>query len=332
MLGEMLIQLRKKQGLSQQEVDQNATLFTVFGRVSPEQKYTLIKTLKKQGYVVAMTGDGVNDTLALKEADCSIAMADGSDVARDLSNLVLMDSNFASLPEVVKEGRQVINNVQQSSTLFLMKTLCTILLSVFTIITMSPYPFESRQLFLLELLVIGLPSVILALQPNTKLIQGDYIPVVLKRSIPSGFLMFVTVFVVIILARFGLLDAEEFTSLAVLTLTFVGVVNLVFLCLPLTKIRFGCLAISITSVIVAILVLGDFFGITVFTLKVILILLAFMLISIPLHIFIPKLSDFIFEKFKESHISSQAFKQMENNMVHGQVQHGITLITLVILT
>ena len=254
-----------------------------------------------------MTGDGVNDTLALKEADCSIAMADGSDVARDLSNLVLMDSNFASLPEVVKEGRQVINNVQQSSTLFLMKTLCTILLSFFTIITMSAYPFESRQLFLLELLVIGMPSVILALQPNTQLIKGDFIPVVLKRSIPSGLLIFINVFTVIILMRFGLLNAEEFATLSTLTLTFTGFMNLVFLCLPLTKIRTGCLMLSFVSLIVGIGVLGDFFGMTAFNLKVIMILLAFMIISIPLHIFIPKIVAKI-----EKNRKKQASKKQRN--------------------
>ena len=285
------------EGLSAQEVEQSATLFTVFGRVSPEQKHILVKALKKQGYVVAMTGDGVNDTLALKEADCSIAMADGSDVARDLSNLVLMDSKFSSLPSVVMEGRQVINNVQQSSTLFLMKTLCTILLSFFTIITLSPYPFESRQLFLMELLVIGMPSVILALQPNTKLIKGDFIPVVLKRSVPSGLLIFLNVFTVIILMRFGLLNAEEFTTLSTLVLTFTGFMNLLFLCMPFTKIRFACALTSLLAIIVAILIMGDFFGMTIFNLKVMLILLAFITISIPFHILIPKVITRI-EKFK----------------------------------
>ena len=108
--------------MSLTEVEKIANDFTVFGRVSPEQKHVIIKTLKKHGHTVAMTGDGVNDTLALKEADCSIAMADGSEVARNLSNIVLLDSKFSSLPSVVKEGRQVINNVQRSSTLFLMKT------------------------------------------------------------------------------------------------------------------------------------------------------------------------------------------------------------------
>ena len=277
------------ENMSLQEVEKVATSFTVFGRVSPEQKHTLIKTLKKKGYVVAMTGDGVNDTLALKESDCSIAMADGSEVARSLSNLVLRDSKFSSLPAVVKEGRQVINNVQQSSTLFLMKTLFTILLSLFSIVTLSGYPFQPAQMFLLELFVIGLPSVILALQPNTNLIRGEFIPVVLKRSIPSGLLIFINVLGTIILARFKLINAEEFAALSTLVLIFTGYINLVFLCVPFSKIRIFCCTLSLVCLTTAIVLMGDFFGMTTINLKVALILVAFMAFSIPLHILIPKL-------------------------------------------
>ncbi len=288
------------EGMSLQEVEKIASSFTVFGRVSPEQKHTLIKTLKKQGHVVAMTGDGVNDTLALKESDCSIAMADGSEVARSLSNLVLRDSKFSSLPAVVKEGRQVINNVQQSSTLFLMKTLFTILLSLFTIVTVTGYPFQPAQMFLLELFVIGLPSVILALQPNTSLIKGEFIPVVLKRSIPSGLLIFINVLATIILSRFGLVNAEEFATLSTLVLIFTGYINLVFLCVPFSKIRIFCCTLSLVCLIVAIVAMGDFFGMTTINLKVALLLVAFMAFSIPLHILIPKVIKKIEQKIQKT--------------------------------
>ena len=279
------------EGLSLQEVEKIATKFTVFGRVSPEQKHVIVKTLKKNGHVVAMTGDGVNDTLALKEADCSIAMADGSDVARGISNLVLLDSKFSSLPAVVREGRQVINNVQQSSTLFLMKTLFTILLSLFSVLTFSGYPFENTQLFLLEMFIIGLPSVILALQPNTSLIKGNFIPVVLKKSIPSGLLMFISVLTVVILMRTGVFVSEEYFTLATLTLTFTGFMNLFFLCLPLNKLKCFCLGTSLFCVIVAIVAMGDFFGMTAFTLKVIMTFLIILAATIPLNIFVPKAVD-----------------------------------------
>ena len=301
------------EGLSLQEVEQMATQFTVFGRVSPEQKHTLVKSLKKQGYVVAMTGDGVNDTLALKEADCSIAMADGSEVARGLSNLVLMDSKFSSLPAVVKEGRQVINNVQQSSTLFLMKTLFTILLSLFTIVTLSGYPFQPVQMFILEMFVIGMPSVILALQPNTNLIKGDFIPVVLKRSVPSGLLIFLNVFGVLMLMRFGVLNAEEFSTLSTLVLIFTGYINLFFLCIPFTRIRVACITLSLLCITVAIGVMGDFFGMTQIDLKVVLLLIGFMLIAIPLHIYIPKLISKI-ELFRKQ-------KQVENQERKTKFRH-----------
>ena len=215
-------------------------------------------------------------------------MADGSEVARSLSNLVLRDSKFSSLPAVVKEGRQVINNVQQSSTLFLMKTLFTILLSLFSIVTVSGYPFQPAQMFLLELFVIGLPSVILALQPNTSLIKGEFIPVVLKRSIPSGLLIFINVLGTIILARFGLMNAEEFATLSTLVLIFTGYINLVFLCVPFSKIRIFCCSLSFVLLVLAIVLMGDFFGMTTINLKVLLILIAFMAVAIPLHILIPK--------------------------------------------
>lgn len=302
------------EGMSLVEVEKIATKFTVFGRVSPEQKHTIIKALKKNGDTVAMTGDGVNDTLALKEADCSIAMADGSEVARNLSNLVLMDSKFSSLPAVVKEGRQVINNVQQSSTLYLMKTLFTILLSLFSIVTLSGYPFTPVQLFILELFVIGMPSVILALQPNSSLIKGDFIPVVLKRSIPSGLLMFLNVFAVIILMRFGILDAEEFSSLSTLTLILTGYINLFFLCLPLNKLRIGCLSLSAFCIILAISVMGDFFGITSFSLKVIIMLLVFAVVSIPLHILIPKVVkkiEMIYLKRQQEVLANKILKEQK---------------------
>ncbi|MBQ3494795.1 MAG: HAD-IC family P-type ATPase, partial [Clostridia bacterium] len=296
------------EGLSLQEVEKIADKFTVFGRVSPEQKHTIIKTLKKQGNVVAMTGDGVNDTLALKEADCSIAMADGSEVARSLSNLVLMNSKFSSLPAVVREGRRVINNVQLSSTLFLMKTLFTILLSLFAIITSTEYPFGPAQLLPLEMFVIGLPSVLLALQPNTKLLEGNFIPVVLKKSIPSGLMMFFNVLACIVLVRFGAVNAEEYQTLATAVLLMTGYMNLVFLCLPPTKIRIFTLATSVTLIIISTFVLGDLFKMTMFNLKVGLLVLAFMAICIPLNLVIPKIIKAIENAYKKNKIKKSQQK------------------------
>lgn len=180
-------------GLTDDEVRDSVFEYNVFGRVSPEQKRILIKTLKEHKKTVAMTGDGVNDILALKEADCSIAMASGSEAARYVSHLVLMDSNFSSMPRVVQEGRRVINNIQKTSTLYLVKTLFSILLTIMYIIlgrqtgaiSMS-YPFSAKNLYLIEWFAIGIPSFFLALQPNRELVQGRFLPNVVKSVLPGA--------------------------------------------------------------------------------------------------------------------------------------------------
>ena len=235
----------------------------------------------------------------MKKADCSIAMADGSEVARNLSNIVLLDSKFSSLPAVVKEGRQVINNVQQSSTLFLMKTVFTLLLSLVAIITRSPYPFSPSQLLLTEMFVIGLPSVILAIQPNDKLITGDFSSKVLKRALPNGLLMLFNAIVVIALNNFGFLSAGEFSTLSTLVLIGTGFVNLCYLCVPFNIIRTICVCLSGGLILIASLALGNFFGITECTFKVFMIFVILVGLAVPTHIFIPKLSDFLYDKIKK---------------------------------
>lgn len=259
------------ENVSLEEVEKIATDFTVFGRVSPEQKYVIVKTLKKKGKVVAMTGDGVNDTLALKEADCSIAMADGSEVARNISHLVLLNSNFTSLPSVVKEGRQVVNNVQNSSVLYLMKTLFTIVMCLSTIIMVVPYPCVPRQMFLLEMFVIGLPSFILTFQPNTELIKGNFIPQVLKKSIPRALLMLLNVYVVIFLGseHFSALTSTEYSTLMTLTLTFTGFLNLIWLCQPFTKLKILTVLLSFVLLVGTCLLMPEFFTMTDFSFIVI---------------------------------------------------------------
>ena len=277
------------ENLSTKEVEQMADQFTVFGRVTPEQKYTIVKALKNKGKVVAMTGDGVNDTLALKEADCSIAMADGSEVARNISKLVLLESNFSSLPSVVKEGRQVVNNVQNSSSLFLMKTFFAILLSIITLFLQRSYPYTPSMMMLLEAFVIGIPSFMLTFEPNTKAIKGNFIPQVLKRSLPRALLMLINVIVVFALfhaqSTIITLDEIEYKTLCVLVLTYTGFLNLATLCYPFTLIKGITLAISFALVTGAIIALPSFFSIesssftvlitffTIIVLSIILILL-----------------------------------------------------------
>ena len=252
------------EGVSIEDVKKLANDYTVFGRVSPEQKHAIIKTLKEKN-VVAMTGDGVNDTLALKEADCSIAMADGSEVARNISHLVLLNSNFSSLPTVVEEGRRVINNVQNSSTLFFMKTVLAIVLSLLCVVIQVQYPFFPKNMFLLELFAIGIPSFLLALQQNKKQIKGGFVGYVLKHGIPFGLLMCLGVIVSVLLWKFNLISAQENETLSTLIITTTGFINLIAICQPLTRNKCLIILLSFVCLVGAGLIMPWFFGISAIT-------------------------------------------------------------------
>ena len=239
--------------LTDSELIEAADEYAIFGRVTPEQKVLLIKTLKDDGRVVAMTGDGVNDTLALKESNCAIAMADGSEVARKIAQIVLLGSDFSSLPDVVREGRRCINNVRSSSVLYLMKTLFAILVSFVGIVTVSGYPFEPNMLFLLELLVIGFASVLLALEPNDKRVDGSYIQTVLLKSLPNAVAMFIPVMAVMIMEKVipGIsLDCRN--SIALWAVTAVGLLNLIFLCVPYTRWRLA-VVLTVTALLTVVI-------------------------------------------------------------------------------
>ena len=177
--------------MSIEEVKAIANDYIVFGRVSPEQKQAIIESLKEHGHTVAMTGDGVNDILALKVADCSIAMASGSDAAKNVSHLVSMNSNFSSLPDVVAEGRRVVNNLQRTCSLFLVKTLFAATFTIVSLIMMwiykdAKYPFTTNNMYVWELLTIGIGSLFLSLQPNNERIKSAFLANILTRSVPAA--------------------------------------------------------------------------------------------------------------------------------------------------
>jgi cation-transporting ATPase E len=224
------------EGKTLQEVDDLAHQYTIFGRVTPEQKKQLIQSYRKQGHTVAMTGDGVNDILAFKEADCSIAMASGSEAARGVANLVLLDSNFSSLPKVVYEGRRVVNNIEKSSTLFLMKTIFTILLSLLVMILQIPYPITPSNLILFEFCVIGVPSVLLVIQPNTAVIRGHFLQTVFRKALPYALTFLLNAILVIVLSRMlGLTLYRD--DIVIYTMTYIGFIALCFLSWPLNRFR-----------------------------------------------------------------------------------------------
>lgn len=253
-------------GLSDEELINAAERYAVFGRVTPEQKVLLIKQLKKNGHTVAMTGDGVNDTLALKESNCAIAMADGSEVARKISQIVLLDSDFSTLPDVVREGRRCINNVRQSSSLFLMKTIFTIFVALFSILTISGYPFAPNQTLLLELFIIGFASVALALEPNSKRIRGSFLRDITIKSFPNALAMFIPVLALMVIEKASALSLDCRNSIAMALVTTVGYINLIAICRPFTKWRVAVVctvgALLAISVPVSIYFLDDLFGFT----------------------------------------------------------------------
>ena len=227
------------EALTDEELVEAAEKYAVFGRVTPEQKVLLVKTLRVNGHTVAMTGDGVNDTLALKESNCAIAMADGSEMARKVSHIVLLNSDFSSLPEVVKEGRRCINNVRQSSVLFLMKTIFTVILTVISWFSFG-YPFEPVNLLLLEMFIIGIASFLLAIEPNDKRVEGGYLDSVIIRSFPNALAMLCPILLLMVFERFmpnEIIGKLTRDAIAMSVLLLVAFINLVSLCRPFTKWR-----------------------------------------------------------------------------------------------
>lgn len=226
------------EGLNDKEVASVANKYTVFGRVTPEQKAILVKTIKSEGNTVAMTGDGVNDILAMKEADCAVSVASGSDAAKNVSHIVLMDNNFSNMPNVVFEGRRVINNIQNSSSLYLMKTLFTTIFAVISIILQQVYPFKTNNMMLMEIFVIGVASFFLSLQPNKSRVQGKYLPYVLSRTIPCAIVLVLAVesthVVNLIVPEYF---NEHLQEMSVVIITFAGLVMLYRVCLPLNLYR-----------------------------------------------------------------------------------------------
>ena len=251
-------------GLSDKEVIRAADQYTVFGRVSPSQKKLLVMTLKELGKTVAMTGDGVNDILALKEADCSIALASGSEAARNVSHLVLLDSNFGSMPKVVAEGRRVINNVQKVASLFLTKTIFSFLLAVYCCF-IRRYPIATNQLFLIDTFVIGIPSFILILEPNNNKFHGKFIINVIKNALPGAAAVAVsTAMVFFISPILGLSSTgaiNEVNTIIVLNATFTCFMVLYKVCRPFNTLRKVLFSLMALAAIFMVVVIPDLFDI-----------------------------------------------------------------------
>lgn len=251
---------------TQEELERVARECRVFGRVSPAQKKQLVEALQKLGHTVAMTGDGVNDVLALHTADCSVAMGSGSDAARSVAQLILLDDDFASMPHVVAEGRRSINNLQRSGSLFLVKTIFSALMSLlFIFIVAYNYPFVTIQLSLIDAFTIGLPSFVLALEPNHELIRGEFLRNVITKAIPGAICVVLAVVISVIFGCVVGLNQDQFSTLCVI-LTCVAGVNLVIrLSIPFNPVRVCLLVVILLGLAIGIFFMGSIFMLTSFS-------------------------------------------------------------------
>lgn len=256
--------------------------YTVFGRVTPDQKRQFVRALKEAGKTVAMTGDGVNDVLALKDADCSIAMASGSDAAAQASQLVLLESNFSCMPSVVLEGRRVVNNIERSASLFLVKNIFSFLLSLFSMAFMITYPLEPSQISMVAMFTIGIPAFLLAMEPNKKMIEGHFLTNVLLKALPAGLTdVLIVGFLTVFGQTFGMSN-EEISTAATLLLAIVGLMILFKISKPMNVFRWIVWLAMVAGLLFCVIFLKNLFGIGVMTRKCCMTLIVFAVATEPL--------------------------------------------------
>lgn len=269
---------------------------TIFGRVNPQQKKELILLIKELGHVVAMTGDGVNDCLALKEADCSIAMASGSDAARNVSQLVLMESNFDAMPKVVEEGRRCINNIGRSASLFLTKTIYTMLIVLTVLFLRYQYPFQPIHLSMMNLITIGVPSLVLALEPNKERVMNNFFVKIIANALPTALTVFTIQFLILSFSIHTALTTTEMSTIAVISNTVIMLIYIFKLSYPFNKIRKLMFYILVTIFLVEIMYFNEFFSLARLDLYTLFIVGIVLLASLFMWTFY----NYLFERIKNT--------------------------------
>ncbi len=270
----------------------------VFGRVTPAQKKKFVQALQSHGHTVAMTGDGVNDVLALKEADCSVAMASGSDAARNVSQLVLLNSNFSSMPKVVAEGRRSINNIERSASLFLVKSIYMAILAIVFIFVNLSAPFQPIQMTLLNMFTIGIPSFVLALEPNKNRIKGQFFNNIMRSALPGGIATALSIILVIVSEHSFDMSHEEYVTLAVTIASIMGIMVLYKKCLPFNKIRIALFVCMIAGLSIGILCFHRLFSLTYFSVRMVIPLIVITAISAFMLWALTKLFNLIFDRIE----------------------------------
>ena len=278
---------------TQSDIDDAVMEYNVFGRVTPEQKKMFVAGLKSHGKTVGMTGDGVNDILALKDADCSIAMASGSEAASNVAQLVLMDSDFSRMPAVVSEGRRVVNNITKCATLYLTKNIFSFLLAIFSILSVLQYPLQPSQITLISMFTIGIPSFVLSLEPNHKKIKGSFLGNVFKMAAPAGITVFLSVSALVI---FGQVMNIQQSSLSTACAGLVALVEFMILArvaMPMTRTHLIMMVVMIAGFFYAIIFHNTLFGISSMTWQTMLLLIVFLIATAAVFRYFYKFTTFI---------------------------------------
>ena len=287
--------------LNDNNIKESLEKYDVFGRVTPDQKKKIIETLQNNGHTVAMTGDGVNDVLALKKADCSIAMASGSDAAKNVSQLVLLDSNFASMPKVVAEGRRTINNVERSASLLLIKTIFTAILVVICIFMKSEYFYMPIHLSLITTCTISIPSFILALEPNHERVRGNFMLKVVSKSFPAALTVVFNVVMIVLYKNYFDISENITSTLIVMMTATTGFIFLYRLCKPFNLLRGGLLVFLISLFVFMLLKYNDFFDLSQVNSGTMLLYVVFAICSIYIFDKLNLVVHFILNKFDKDY-------------------------------
>ena len=267
--------------LTDEELTEAADKYAVFGRVTPDQKRCLVSALKAAGHTVAMTGDGVNDVLALKDADCSIAMASGSDAAAQVAQLVLLESDFSRMPAVVAEGRRVVNNIERTASLFLVKNIFSLFLSILSIVVMVNYPLEPSQISLISMFTIGIPAFVMSLEQNTDRIKGHFLSNVLFKALPGGLTDFIVVSgLYLFCMEFGV-DANDVSTSSTILLAIVGLMILYQIASPMTKYHWFLWFGMVAGLLYCMIFVSGIFAITSISKKCVMLLVIFAIITEP---------------------------------------------------
>lgn len=292
---------------SRQDIREAITKYTVFGRVVPSQKKEIIEAYKESGKVVAMTGDGVNDVLALKCADCSVAMASGSEAASNAAQVVLLDSDFSKMPQVVLEGRRVVNNIQRSASLFLVKNIFSILTTIFTLIAANLYPLYPTQLSLLGAFTIGTPAFFLALQPNKNIIRGDFLTNVIIKALPAGITDFIMLAVISIHGAVIGMSNEQISTVAIIVLLIIGMMALIRICRPFDWLRaLVCITMGV-GIAICLLFFKKIFAIAAINMVMLNMIIVYAVVAVGLFVLMCRIVGTVIE-YIEGH--SRRFRKL----------------------